>query len=329
MKRTIASFLLTVFSVIALVLTGCTTSQTANLNNPTSTNGTSTTLTQTGATVNGSPVTQSLGKLEVRVTDAPAKEQITAINVTINSIEVHKAAAGENTTATATETVEGTEQTADQDNNDGGWITISNQSMSFDLLKIKDNLTSLQMMDIGTGKYTQARLGVESVSVSFAGNQTPVIATVPSRKIKFLRTFDISPDGVTHLDFDFDATRSVNITGNGKVMFKPVIKLSVVKTESPEKKANLTISNESLVNGVVNANYEVELTAAGGKTPYTWSLNGGNLPPGLTLDAVNGKIFGVPTIAGSYNFSIKVADSSVSMKTAVKNLTILIKTPTP
>jgi hypothetical protein len=326
MKRTIVSFMLTILSVLALALTGCATGPTSDLNNPTSINGTS---PQTGAMVSGSPAAQAPGKLEVRVTDAPAKEQITAINVTINSIEVHKAGAGENPTAATSGTVEGTEQAPDQSDNAGGWITISNQSMSFDLLKIKDNLTSLQTVDIGTGKYTQVRLGVESVSISFAGNQAPAIATVPSGKIKFIRSFDVSPDGVTQLDFDFDAAQSVNVTGNGKVIYKPVIKLSVGKTNNPDKKSNLTISNESLVNGVVNANYEVELTAEGGKTPYTWSLNGGNLPPGLTLDTGSGKISGVATAAGSYNFSIKVADSSVSMRTAFKDLTILIKTLTP
>ena len=40
--------------------------------------------------------------------------------------------------------------------------------------------------------------------------------------------------------------------------------------------------------------YEQVLLATGGQTPYTWTLTGGTLPPGLSLQA-NGIISGTPT----------------------------------
>ncbi|MBU1167045.1 putative Ig domain-containing protein, partial [Patescibacteria group bacterium] len=38
----------------------------------------------------------------------------------------------------------------------------------------------------------------------------------------------------------------------------------------------------------------------GGQTPYSWSISGGSLPPGLSL-STSGFITGTPTTAGNYN----------------------------
>ncbi|MDD3711476.1 MAG: FISUMP domain-containing protein [Patescibacteria group bacterium] len=49
-------------------------------------------------------------------------------------------------------------------------------------------------------------------------------------------------------------------------------------------------------------------TASGGVAPYTFSLDSGSLPDGLSL-ASNGNLTGTPTTQDSYNFAIKVVDS--------------------
>lgn len=41
--------------------------------------------------VTPAPTVVSTGILEIRVTDAPAKREVSAINVTVANIEVHKA----------------------------------------------------------------------------------------------------------------------------------------------------------------------------------------------------------------------------------------------
>jgi hypothetical protein len=51
------------------------------------------------------------------------------------------------------------------------------------------------------------------------------------------------------------------------------------------------------------------VTASGGKAPLAWTLGGGTLPPGLTLNGTNGLLSGTPTTAGSYNFTVKVTDA--------------------
>jgi len=54
-----------------------------------------------------------------------------------------------------------------------------------------------------------------------------------------------------------------------------------------------------------------QLQATGGVTPYTWSLaNGSTLPAGLSLSPA-GIISGIPTVTGTFQFSVKVTDSEV------------------
>ena len=67
------------------------------------------------------------------------------------------------------------------------------------------------------------------------------------------------------------------------------------------------ITTQSLPAYTAGASYTQTLTATGGSPPFTWSLGSGSLPPGLALDPA-GAINGTPTAAGSYSFSVRVAD---------------------
>ncbi len=72
----------------------------------------------------------------------------------------------------------------------------------------------------------------------------------------------------------------------------------------------LTLTTTTLPNATLNTAYTAALAAAGGVTPYTFSLaNGTSLPAGLTLSSA-GAISGTPTKAGSTSFSVQVVDSS-------------------
>lgn len=55
--------------------------------------------------------------------------------------------------------------------------------------------------------------------------------------------------------------------------------------------------------------YSSSISASGGKSPLAWTVSGGTLPPGLSLNGSNGQISGTPTTAGSYNFSVRVTDA--------------------
>jgi O-glycosyl hydrolase len=88
--------------------------------------------------------------------------------------------------------------------------------------------------------------------------------------------------------------------------------------------APLALTTNSLPTGVVNTAYSTTLTATGGTAPYTWSVTGGALPAGLTLNATNGVISGTPTNTGTFSFSAGVSDSSNPAQTATGALTITI-----
>ena len=72
---------------------------------------------------------------------------------------------------------------------------------------------------------------------------------------------------------------------------------------------------------VVGTAYSDTLTATGGTTPYTWSVNAGSLPPGITLSSA-GVLAGTPTTAGSYTFSVNVIDKNSGIATTSITLVV-------
>jgi len=58
----------------------------------------------------------------------------------------------------------------------------------------------------------------------------------------------------------------------------------------------------------------VALAATGGVQPYKWSISAGALPDGLTLGS-DGIVSGNPTTAGTFGFTVQVADSGDSSAT--------------
>ncbi len=77
---------------------------------------------------------------------------------------------------------------------------------------------------------------------------------------------------------------------------------------------------------IVGQNYTLPLTVNGGTQPYTWSVTGGELPPGCKLHPHAGKIICVPTTPGDYSFSIAVRDASVPKLQVQRDLTIHVIT---
>jgi hypothetical protein len=61
--------------------------------------------------------------------------------------------------------------------------------------------------------------------------------------------------------------------------------------------------------GQVGVSFSSQVQASGGTAPYTFTLNSGSLPPGLTL-STSGLISGTPTTAGPFSFTVKVTDST-------------------
>jgi hypothetical protein len=166
-----------------------------------------------GATAIGagcdSNVSAKEGTIEVRVTDAPPQRNVTEINVTLSNIQVHK--------------------TGSETDGDGGWITVISDPQPFDLIKLKDlgaeEILGEAVIDIG--RYNQIRMDVEFVDAVIDGETVETGVDLPSGKLKIIGSFTIEVDTITVLLIDFDADKSLVFTGQGKVIFKPVVKLSI------------------------------------------------------------------------------------------------------
>jgi RHS repeat-associated protein len=81
--------------------------------------------------------------------------------------------------------------------------------------------------------------------------------------------------------------------------------------------ASTTVANSvtvtlfaTLAPAKVGAAYGQALTAGGGTGPYHFSITAGSLPPGLALNATTGVLSGMPTRPGTFQFTVRAADSS-------------------
>lgn len=180
------------------------------------------------------------GFVEVHMTDAPpGRKEITSVIIAVSSIEIHTTGTGQQNQANkpAGDYTAITDNATESKGNDRGpqnqqqgnetWVTINiTGNNTFDLLKIKGLDELFAAGKVPAGKYTQVRLVIDQASVGFSDNTTAT-ATVPSNELKFVNSFDVIEGKTTVLTFDFDAEKSVNVTGQDKVMIKPVVRLDV------------------------------------------------------------------------------------------------------
>src|SRR5246127_4478073 len=86
----------------------------------------------------------------------------------------------------------------------------------------------------------------------------------------------------------------------------------------------LQITTNSIPAGQVGLTYSTNFVATGGAAPYSWAINSGSLPSGLSLNPSTGQISGTPAQSGSYSFSVQVKDSSNPPQVATQALSTTI-----
>jgi Domain of unknown function (DUF4382) len=137
------------------------------------------------------------GTISIYVRDAPVNWK--QLNVVFSDIQIHRAAAG----------------------NDSDWTSLPLSSPTIDFVAL-GNLTKLLALDrAAAGKYTQLRLVVDSVSGILA-NGTHVTLTVPDHVLKTTLPFNIPGSGSVSVTLDFDLASSIH-AADGQWIFRPVL----------------------------------------------------------------------------------------------------------
>jgi hypothetical protein len=176
--------------------------------------------------------------------------------------------------------------------------------------------TSLPSATVGTG-YAQG--------VAVSGGQTPYTWSVSSGLPPGLAinatwgSIYGTPTTVGTFSFTVTATDS----SSPQKTASQTLSLTVTGTTTTP---TLSITTTSLnpATATINTGYAAQqaITATGGQTPYSWSASG--LPNGMAINSSTGAIFGTPTVAGTFNFTITVTDSSSPQMTASKVLSITV-----
>ena len=131
--------------------------------------------------------------------------------------------------------------------------------------------------------------------------------------------YTLAPD-----DVGFDPAKAPKVTlyGTGNYCGKAEHYFTI----SENVAAAPSITTSSLSDGKMGAAYSQTLTATG-TTPIKWSISGGALPDGLSLNKDTGKISGTPTADGTAKFTV-TAENSAGSDTKELSITITNDAPT-
>jgi Putative Ig domain len=92
-------------------------------------------------------------------------------------------------------------------------------------------------------------------------------------------------------------------------------------TIDPPTALVITNIRDELAPATVGASYGIQLFANGGIRPYSWSIIGGQLPPGLRMSGT-GLITGTPSTPGTFAFTARVTDQAGAQATRLFSIAV-------
>lgn len=235
---------------------------------------------QKSAIVTSSYDPKTQGKVIFGITDAAADMSgVSSVFITINKIEIYSAV--------------------------NGWATVSNETKQYDLLALKQAgaVSLLANANVNAGTYDQVKLMVSKVAVVKNGVEQE--AKLPSGELKIMGDTVVNADKTLTVVFDFIADKSLHITGNGKFIFAPVIKVKKTRDVSVELKSN----NEITIMGGNQENDEDFGMDEKGEVKNNFELKGK-----LEIDGGGGILLGIGVEGG-----VKIDDELVFNLTAQNN----------
>ncbi|MCU1237169.1 MAG: Ig family protein, partial [Candidatus Solibacter sp.] len=91
----------------------------------------------------------------------------------------------------------------------------------------------------------------------------------------------------------------------------------------------LSVICAPITTGQQGVAYSSKVVASGGTGSYTYSIVGGALPTGITLNATTGVISGTPTVFGTFSYKIQAKDSNGAIATTGATSCTLTIMPVP
>ena len=180
------------------------------------------------------------------------------------------------------------------------------------------SITIIAGVTITTASLPNGEVGVAYSQTLQAANGTPPYTwTLSSGSLPGGLTLNLSTGAITG-----------NPTTVGTASFSVSVKDNAGDTAGPQSLsitvvAGPSITTTSLPGGEVGVAYSTTLAETGGTAPYTWTVSGGTLPGGLSLNSSSGVISGTPTTVGTPSFSVTVKDSD-GITSPAANLSIAI-----
>ena len=95
-------------------------------------------------------------------------------------------------------------------------------------------------------------------------------------------------------------------------------------TQPPEL-TSLTAVSTVVATGNLTSPYNFTIDTTGGVGPFTFTIVGGSLPPGTSLDSASGQITGTPAATGTFTFTVQITDSQGHV--SIQTLTLTINPP--
>ena len=199
---------------------------------------------------------------------------------------------------------------------------------------LKISTSALAPWTVNSGNYSQELLatgGAEPYSWSWQGN--PGQTTTATGTVT---TPGVLPDGLS-LTSTTDSSGKIHWYISGTPSKAGSFQLLMKVTDSNNAAAtsvinlqinsDLVITTTSLPSGADGILYNQQMIISGGTAPFTWSIESGALPSGLSLDPVSGLISGLPTTgsttAKTYGFIVKVVEGNTRLA-RTKSMSITI-----
>lgn len=178
---------------------------------------------------------QKEGRVVFAITDAAANmSAVTSVMVTVDSVSVHSASEG--------------------------WVTVSSEPQSFDLLKLKAEASQELLADVKLkeGSYQQLRLDISKVVV--VDDKGEHQAKLPSGELKIVGDLVVTAGATSTATFDFIADESLHVTGNGEYILAPVVQLETKEDAEVDVKADHKVE---IKGGKVKTHVKVGMNADG------------------------------------------------------------------